>query len=241
MIELLPLVLMTGVLGSSHCIGMCGPFALTIGSNAPTWKQNLFRQLAYSVGRIFTYSVLGAGAGFLAGRLVERTGGLQNVAAGLAIVAGLFLLYEGLRAAGVLRRRSVAAKRGPCLGGTFMATFLNSPSPSGYFLAGVFTGFLPCGLVYAVLTLAANTQDVWMGAAAMATFGVGTVPVMVATGGAGSLISLTMRKRLFQVAAWCLVVTGAISLVRGVGSVYIPGVVEPAGCPFCETAENDSP
>ncbi len=236
MIEL-PLLLMTGVLGSSHCIGMCGPFALTIGSGAPSWKQNLARQLLYSLGRIFTYSVLGAIAAFLAARLVERSSSLLNVASVLAILAGLFLLYEGARAAGLIRRRAVGPKQGPCLGGTVLATFLRSPNASGYFLAGVFTGFLPCGLVYGVLAFAASTQQLWLGAAAMAIFGVGTVPIMVLTGGAGSLLSLTLRAKVFRVAAWCLMLTGAISVVRGLGFVEIPGWIEPAGCPMCVSGE----
>lgn len=240
MIEL-PFVLMTGILGSSHCIGMCGPFALTIGSGAPSWKQNVVRQLLYSAGRIFTYSVLGAIVAYGASRLGGGSWGLVNVASALAMIAGVFLLFEGLRAAGLLKRRSVGPQRGPCLGGTFLATFLFSPSPTGYFLAGVFTGFLPCGLVYAVLALAASTQNLWWGALAMAVFGVGTVPVMVAMGGAGSLLSIAIRKRLFQFAAWCLILTGAISVARGMGFVEIPGFGEPTGCPMCLDGEEAIP
>ena len=68
MIEL-PLLFTAGILGSTHCLGMCGPFALAIGSQAPGWKSNLLRQLVYSAGRIFTYASLGAMAGFGGWRL----------------------------------------------------------------------------------------------------------------------------------------------------------------------------
>ncbi len=233
MIEL-PLLLMTGVLGSSHCLGMCGPFALTIGSGAPSWRANLLRQLVYSVGRIFTYAFLGAVAGYAASRLPTGSLGIVNIASLLAIVAGLLMLYEGMRAAGLFGRRRLGPAQGPCLGGTFLATFLSTPNLGGYLLAGVFTGFLPCGLLYAVLALAASTRDVWWGALAMAVFGLGTVPIMVLTGGAASLISLAFRRRVFQVAAWCLMLTGTVSVARGLGYVEIPGLVEPTGCPMCD-------
>ena len=65
----LPLILLGGVLGSSHCVGMCGGFALSIGATAPNVMQNLTRQLIYSAGRVFTYGFLGA-AGRLRGLVV---------------------------------------------------------------------------------------------------------------------------------------------------------------------------
>ena len=68
-------------------------------------------------------------------------------AALLAIVAGLFLLYQGLLAARVIRRRTPNASGVPCLAGDFFATFLKSPGLHNVFLAGLFTGMLPCGLV----------------------------------------------------------------------------------------------
>lgn len=101
----LPLVFIAGILGSSHCIGMCGPFALTIGSGAGNWKTNFGRQAIYSVGRIFTYAVFGAVAGAAGLYLHQNIPSLVNVAALLAIVSGLFLLYQGLLAARLIRRR----------------------------------------------------------------------------------------------------------------------------------------
>ena len=59
-----PLLVASGLLGSAHCLGMCGPFALAIGSRSSDWRDNMRRQACYSVGRIFTYAVLGAAAAF---------------------------------------------------------------------------------------------------------------------------------------------------------------------------------
>ncbi len=237
MIEL-PFVFVSGLLGSAHCLGMCGPFALAIGAGARGWKRNLLRQSSYSAGRIFTYSFLGASAGYGGARLAGSTPGWVKLPAVLAIVAGVFLIYQGLTTTGVipawswsrLRGRPAAAR--PCLTANFFASFLRAPGAQGVFVAGVLTGFLPCGLVYAFLTLAASSANLWLGAVTMAAFGLGTAPIMMAAGWGGSLLGLGWRQRLLQIAAWCVVVAGVISIARGVS--YLPaGADATTACPFC--------
>lgn len=233
MIEL-PLILVAGILGSSHCIGMCGPFALTIGAGAASWQANVARQVLYTLGRVFTYSVMGAIAGFTGLYLQQTIPSLVNVAATLAVVAGMFLLYQGLLAARVIRRKAPNAAVVPCLAGNFFAHFLKSPSHANVFLAGLFTGMLPCGLVYGFVALAASSGNMLLGATIMAVFGLGTAPVMILTGCGGSLLSLAARKHLFRAAAWCLVLTGIVSIARGAGFVEIPGWLTQTGCPLCK-------
>lgn len=235
----LPMVFVAGLLGSAHCLGMCGPFALAVGSGTRSWGTNLLRQCVYTAGRVFTYGVLGAFAGFGGAALARRSPALVNAAAVLAVLAGVLLLYQGLIAAGVMRRRSSGTL--PCLATSFFATFLRARDGTGIFLAGLFTGFLPCGLVYGFLALAASTGNLFAGAALMVAFGLGTAPVMMATGCGGSFISPTARLRLYRLAAWCVVLTGLLTVARGLGFVHVPGWFEPAGCPHCRTdAKADS-
>jgi uncharacterized protein len=230
----LPLIFLGGLLGSSHCIGMCGGFALSIGGTAPSLAHNLRRQAVYSCGRIFTYVCGGALAGYGGMRLADRASEWVNVAACLAVAAGLLLVWQGLLAAGVLRRRVPAASVMPCLGGSLLATFLRSPGLRHIFLAGLFTGLLPCGLVYAYLALASSTRGLLLGVATMALFGLGTVPLMVLAGASGSLLSLAARRRLLQVAAWCVVATGCLAIARGLGFLHVAGIWIAAGCPYCQ-------
>ena len=230
MIEL-PLLFMAGMLGSSHCLGMCGPFALAVGSVSPHWRSNLWRQSWYTTGRVFTYAVLGAAAGFGGLRLTKAWPGAVNVSAILAIVAGLFLIYQGLLAAGVIRKRGVGEGSG-CLAGSMLRTLLRARGTKEVFLAGLFTGLLPCGLLYGMLALATSTSDLGQGALVMIVFGLGTMPAMVAAGVGGSLLSVTMRRRVYAMAAWCLVLTGVVSIARGAGYLEIQGRPAP-GCPLC--------
>lgn len=230
MIEL-PLLFLAGILGSSHCLGMCGPFALAVGSVSSHWRANLWRQLCYSAGRIFTYAVLGAAAGYCGLWFTKAWPGIVNIAAGLAIVAGLFLIYQGLVATGILRKRGVAEGAG-CLSGSMLRSLLRARGTKEVFLAGLFTGLLPCGLLYGMLALATSTRDLGQGALLMIVFGLGTMPAMLTAGVGGSLLSATMRRRVYAVAAWCLVLTGVVSIARGAGYLELNGRPAP-GCPMC--------
>lgn len=229
-----PLLVMSGMLGSAHCLGMCGPFALAVGSAAPSWRANLGRQSVYSAGRIFTYAVLGATLAFCGARLAAALPGWTNVPAVLAIVAGVLLVVQGLLAAGVIRKRGVAGTVA-CPGAGAFKALLGARSLLDVFLAGLFTGLLPCGLLYGMLALAASTHDVASGLVTMVAFGLGTVPAMVAAGLGGSLLGLAARRRLHAIAAWCLVLTGCISIARGAGHLSFTSE-PPPGCPFCESS-----
>ena len=225
-----PLLVVAGLLGSAHCLGMCGPFVLVIGSAAPTLRANLLRQACYAAGRIFTYSMLGAAAAFCGLRLAVALAAWVNVPALLAIAAGGLLVVQGLHAAGVLPARAVSAAA--CPGAAGFRALLTSRGALDVFLAGLFTGLLPCGLLYGMLALAASTHDVARGLATMAAFGAGTVPALAAAGLGGGLAGVAFRRRIHGVAAWCLVLAGAVSVARGAGFLAWPGE-PPSGCLIC--------
>lgn len=231
MIEL-PMVFVAGILGTAHCLGMCGPFALAIGGTASGWSSALTKQSLYTLGRVFTYGILGAIAGFCGTRLVHSLPTVINIPAALAIMAGVLLVYQGLKAAGVFRKRGVSGSGTPCLAGGFIGQFLRQPGPSGAFLAGIFTGLLPCGLLYGMLALAMSTHSVILGGLTMVVFGFGTAPAMMLAGLSGRLMSLATRRWLYASAAWCLVLTGVVSVARGVSFLSI-GDKPAAGCPLC--------
>jgi sulfite exporter TauE/SafE len=236
MIEL-PLVFVAGILGTAHCLGMCGPFALAIGAGATGWRGALGRQLAYTAGRVFTYGVLGAIAGYCGARLTQSLPAIVNIPATLAIAAGILLIYQGLRAAGWLTfgRRTQLTAAGPlCLAGGLLGQLLRQPGASGIFLAGVFTGLMPCGLLYGMLALATSTHSVPLGGATMIVFGLGTAPAMILAGVGGRLLGLATRRWLFAAAAWCLVLTGIVSVGRGMLHLSLDGQPAP-GCPACES------
>lgn len=240
MIEL-AMIFVGGLLGSSHCLGMCGGFAIMIGANAKTAGQAWRAQLLYSSGRIFTYTVLGAIAGFVGMRIGDWSLNLVNLSAILCLVAGSFLLVQGLKAAGVRiwATRRVAATS-PCLFPPLLRSFLQSNSQFAVVLAGMMTGFLPCGLLYGFLALATASQDLIAGSAIMLAFGLGTIPLLAFAGVGGRLLSAMARLRLLRAAAWCVVLTGGLTLYRGATMFSMSPAQARAHCPLCTTVHGSA-
>lgn len=225
------LILAGGFLGSSHCLGMCGPFAVMIGAASRSPRDNLARQVIYGVGRVFTYSTLGAAVGFGGWRLVQALPWLTHLPAALSALAGVLLIYYGLRTAGVLPQRAVMGASSSCLPLASLRQLFRAPHASQVFLAGVLTGLLPCGLTYAFLTLAASAAHMARGGLTMMVFGIGTMPAMILAGCSGSLMSVVARQRIVRIAAWCVVATGALCLWRAAATLDMFGG---RACPYCD-------
>jgi sulfite exporter TauE/SafE len=223
------LIVAGGLLGSGHCIGMCGGFVLTLGSHAPHWRCNMARQLLFASGRIATYTLGGAIAGFGGWRLGSDLHTVVNVQAILSLLAGTLLVLEGLFSLGLVRRPFTVQG---CPGAGGFAALLQAREKATVFVGGLVNGLLPCGLVYAYLALAASSGQLFRGAAVMALFGLGTVPALVLTGLTGTLLGLPWRRRLFRLAAWCLLLTGVLALARGIGFLDFHSDSDFA-CPYC--------
>lgn len=155
---------LAGLIGSPHCIGMCGSFALACGGKVS-------QTAAWHAGKIFTYASLGALAGLLGDSVPGPSWVATVVSAALVIwfAAGLAGLTPEptLRIPGLTRLATRAATRGD-LGSRFVF--------------GMATGLLPCGLVYATLGIAVASGSPLTGAASMAAFGLGTAPALAAFG-----------------------------------------------------------
>jgi sulfite exporter TauE/SafE len=207
---------------------MCGGFALALGSNQRGLLRNLGRQVTYSLGRVFTYATAGAAAGYggwrLAGELL-----IVNVQAVLCVAAGVLLIVQGLAAAGVVRRLPALFGRGPCLGAGLFGSLLRQTRLRSVFLGGVVNGLLPCGLVYAYLALAASSGGLVAGGLTMALFGLGTMPVLALVGCGGQFLGVAARRHVYRIAAWCVVLTGVLSVARGVAALTMVS----DGCPMC--------
>ncbi len=234
----LPLIFVGGLLGSSHCLGMCGGFAILLGANSESRRHLWLSQGAYTVGRLFTYSTLGAIAGFIGLRTSNALTSWVNFSAMLSLIAGTFLIVQGLKAAGVkLWTGGRSAMTHGCLMSPLFRTFFQSRQHSSKFLAGVMTGFLPCGLLYGFLAIATASQDLLLGGAIMLAFGSGTIPMMVFAGVGGQILSAANRLRLLRLAAWCVVVTGGITVYRGASFFSLEHSESVPKCPFCNTSD----
>lgn len=173
--------LVAGLLSSGHCVAMCGGIGAALASSGGSAAAR--SPLFYNLGRVTSYATIGALAGVLGAGALALTGGttLRLVAQELAALA---LVALGLRLA--LRWRWPFVER--AAHGVWRAiaplsrAVLPARTRGAAFAAGMIWGWLPCGLAYAMLSIAALTIDPLASAATMAAFGIGTLPALLAFG-----------------------------------------------------------
>jgi sulfite exporter TauE/SafE len=200
-----------GFLGSSHCFGMCGGIAAAL-SAAPGRPEtrSIARACAVNVGRVASYAAAGAIAGALGASATSIVG--PSMAFGLRSVAALLIIAAGLYIAGwssaVLRVERVGASFWRRIA-PHARRFRASASPLSALAFGALWGWVPCGLVYSALGVAAASGSASDGTLMMAAFGLGTMPATLAIGlAAGS----SMR---FLRARWTRRMAGALVVLFG--------------------------
>ena len=209
----LVVVFMIGLVGSAHCVGMCGGFALALAHDERERRRLHARQTLYHLGKTTTYALLGAFAGGGGAALASAISGAQSA---LSVVLGLFLIGVGLGVLGVFRRFEGFRRVGPWRAFTTrMAGFLRKRTLKSAYGLGLVNGLLPCGLVYAALAAAAATGSLLEGALTMAVFGLATVPALYGLALTGFLMRPVWRARLNLVGGVLVVVLGLVTLARG--------------------------
>jgi sulfite exporter TauE/SafE len=234
----LSLIFVSGVLGSAHCIGMCGGIAATMNLGTRSIGGAMLRQGCWSLGRTMTYAFLGVTASAIGAKFLRSQGNAVWLQAMFAIVAGLLLVVQGLRAAGWLKWRVHRNSGMPCVTRSVFSQFFKGGSSVSVFLAGLVTGFLPCGLVYSFLAMAASSGSVAKGVLIMLSFGLGTIPVMLITGAGLSVVTIGIRRNLLRIAGISVLVTGLMTTARGISFAAASGSQNAAeACPVCVTVD----
>lgn len=203
-----------GFLGSSHCIGMCGGIAGALGMAVPGQKTAWGQLAGYSIGRVGSYTLMGALAGALGAAVLPALGPLR-------LLAGFMLIAMALYIAGWWRGLVWLEK-----GGSYLWRYLQPLSakllpvrsaPQAVALGSLW-GWLPCGLVYSALTFALAQGGSARAALAMLAFGLGTVPAMFATGAAASKVrGFVQRPAVRLLFAGAILLFGLWTLWGGLG------------------------
>lgn len=226
MADLAPLLisaLILGLLGGGHCLGMCGGLmgALTLAIPPKQRGRRLQLLLAYNFGRILSYATAGLLFG-LAGWAVASS----PAAMLLRIVAGLLLISMGLYLGGWWSglTRIEALGRGLWRHIQPVASrLLPVSSLPRALLLGALWGWLPCGLVYSTLLWAASQGDALDSGLLMLAFGLGTWPVLLATGMAAERLTALLRRRGVRMAGGLLVILFGLWTLPGPHQAWLMG------------------
>lgn len=202
-----------GMLGSTHCVGMCGGISVALSFALPEearrgWRLFAF-QLAYNTGRILTYTLLGVAVGALAHGIL---GGWAQ-SPWPRVAAGVLMVLMGLYLAGWwMGLQKLERMGGPAWKSLEPLRKVVLPVDRFWkaLVAGGLWGFLPCGLVYSALALALARADMAVSGATMLAFGLGTMPVLLVTGTlAGRVRALLQRGGTRQAAGVLVILFGA--------------------------------
>jgi len=205
-----------GLLGSMHCLGMCGPIAMALPVRTRHTGVKLVKYLLYNAGRIITYSVLGFFAGLIGSFFAFA--GLQQV---LSITAGLLIILSVVIVYQPFQQTWITEITSPFRNKIKLAITYFFQHSNGYNLLflGMLNGLLPCGMIYAALVGAIASGDTLTGPLFMMSFGLGTVPLMLVISFAGNIISYKWRYWLNKLNPVFAFTVGTLLILRG---VHIP-------------------
>ncbi|QXG39436.1 sulfite exporter TauE/SafE family protein [Pseudomonas viridiflava] len=226
MFDLIPLLfsaLVLGLLGGGHCLGMCGGLmgALTLTIPREQRARRMQLLMAYNLGRIISYAI----AGFLSG-LVGWAVANSPGATTLRVVAALLLIAMGLYLAGWWSGLTRIERLGRGLWRylqPFATRLLPISSIPRALLLGALWGWLPCGLVYSSLLWAASQGSAIDSALLMLAFGLGTWPVLLATGLAAERTTALLRRRSVRTAGGVLVILFGLWTLPGPHQHWLMG------------------
>lgn len=177
-------VFLIGLLGGTHCVGMCGGIVSALTVQLPGEKPPLRLHLAYNVGRITSYTLAGALMGAISSMGLLLNGFLP-VQMGLYVAANLLMVALGLYLLGFTKGLSFLEKAGQGVWSRIQpltGRFLPVRGVAQAFPLGLLWGWLPCGMVYSVLATALLTGSALRGAATLLAFGLGTLPNLLLAG-----------------------------------------------------------
>lgn len=214
--SLVLMALMTGFLGFGHCLGMCGGLVTALSLSDAGKKGGLIFHCLYNLGRISTYTFIGAVVGGL-GSALAYTDKFKFVTRTLLLSSDVFVIVIGLGTAGAFAWLNVAKLDfpGPMALMTKAVKGLEPfPASIKALPLGLMFGFLPCGYLYAVAITAAQSASISVGASMLFAFGIGTLPSLIFVGSMTHWLSIKARTWMLRLAGAVVACMGLINLIK---------------------------
>ncbi len=230
MTALLFTAFLLGALGSVHCVGMCGPLALSLPLVNRGTQSKFISVLLYNTGRVVTYSFFGLIFGII-GRTFALFGFQQWISIFLGVIIILFLLFSKTNK--VFEKSNLVVHFFYKIR-TRLANLFKRRNYKSVFFIGLLNGLLPCGLVYMAIAGAIATASLLTGSLFMAFFGLGTFPMMLSVSFFGNIINMKARQKIRAAYPYLMFIMACLLIIRGLG-LGIP-YVSPANLPVTSHA-----
>ncbi|MFI0428116.1 sulfite exporter TauE/SafE family protein [Mariniflexile sp. HMF6888] len=203
-----------GLLGSFHCVGMCGPIAFMLPVNRTSAYKKLSQITIYHSGRLLAYSIIGLVFG-LVGKSFYLFGFQQqlSIAIGILMIAFVIIPQHTLSKYNVSKPiYKLISKVKSALGSA-----LKKKTADTFLTIGFLNGFLPCGLVYMAVFAAIASGNALNGSLYMAIFGMGTIPLMTTAIYFSHFLKGNMRQKIQKAIPVFVVLIGILFILRGLG------------------------
>lgn len=203
-----------GLLGSFHCVGMCGPIAFMLPVDRSNTSRKLIQIFTYHFGRLVAYSMIGLVFGVVGKGLYIF--GLQQQ---LSITMGILMIAIVLIPTKIFNKYNfskpiykIISKVKSSLGQA-----LKKKTPDTFLTIGFLNGFLPCGLVYMAVFASLAMGSAFKSSLYMVLFGIGTIPLMTTAIYLGKFLNATVKQRIQKAIPIFVIIIGLLFILRGMG------------------------
>ncbi len=203
-----------GLLGSLHCIGMCGPIAFMLPVDRKNTSRKVFQIGLYHFGRLLSYSIFGLVFGLI-GKSLYLFGFQQQ----LSITIGVLMILVVLVPVKMFNKYNLSKPLFKVISTvkSSLGSALKKKTNDTFLTIGFLNGFLPCGLVYMAIFAAISFGALWQASLYMVFFGLGTIPLMTSAVYLGKFINAQKKQRIQELIPVFVVVIGCMFILRGLG------------------------
>jgi sulfite exporter TauE/SafE len=210
MIAIIQIGFFLGLVGSVHCVGMCGPLVMGLPIGDKKGIQKGIAISMYHVGKIATYSLLGVVFGLLGSQIL-----INKIQQNLSVIIGVMILIYVFYLIVLIPKKILSLNFFYQPIASLLSRLFKQNNVFLYLVIGLLNGLLPCGMVYLALTSALATQHVLQGGVLMFFFGLGTTPALLLVSFGGQMLSPVFRKKMQNYLPALLITMGLVLILRG--------------------------
>lgn len=203
-----------GLLGSFHCVGMCGPIAFMLPVDRSSAYKKISQITIYHIGRLMAYSIIGLIFGLI-GKSFYLFGFQQQLSIAIGVIMIVLVLIPQHKLNNYTISKPIyriISKIKSALGNA-----LKKKTADTFLTIGFLNGFLPCGLVYMAVFAAIASGNAFNGSIYMAVFGLGTIPLMTTAIYFSQFLKGGIRQKIQRAIPIFVVIIGLLFILRGLG------------------------
>lgn len=203
-----------GLLGSFHCVGMCGPIAFMLPVDRSNSIKKVSQISTYHLGRLLAYGIIGLVFG-LVGKSLYLFGIQQqlSIAIGIIMIAIILIPTKTFNAYNFSKPVYIIISRVK----SGLGQALKRKTADTFLTIGFLNGFLPCGLVYMAVFASLTMQSATYGGLYMVLFGLGTIPLMTTAIYIGKFLNTSIKQRIQKAIPVFVIIVGLLFIIRGLG------------------------